>query len=168
MKRLQPRLALETLEDRAVPAVAVASAVTARVVNGNLTIKGDNSAASNIAITATDTNADGVADTFAVTNNGTSVGTFGGVTKDVALRLSNNDDTVSIDLGGLSTPRSLSVSMAKGTNALTVADGTVNGSLNISGGSGADTVTLGGAKGLTVDHGVSVDLGGGTNDLTLT
>ena len=28
-----------------------------------------------------------------------------GVTKDVVLRLTNSDDTVSIDLGGLSTPR---------------------------------------------------------------
>src|SRR4051812_1863205 len=94
MKRqMTTRLTLQPLEDRSVPAV------TASVVNGNLVIKGDAAAASNLAITASDTNGDKVADTFAVSDGGTSVGSFSGVTKDVVLHLTNSDDTVSIDLG---------------------------------------------------------------------
>jgi hypothetical protein len=157
-RRTSPRLNLQVLEDRSVPAV------TASVVNGSLVVKGDTAAASNVAITASDTNADGAADTFSVTDGGTSVGSFGSVTKDVVLRLSSNDDTVSIDLGGLSTPRGISVSMGKGTNALTVANGTVAGSLSVAGGSGADTVTLGGVTGLTVNGNAVIDLGSGDSD----
>jgi hypothetical protein len=156
------RLSLQPLEDRSVPSV------TASVVNGSLIVKGDATAASNVAITASDTNGDKVADTFAVTDGGKSIGTFSGVTKDVTLRLSNNDDTVSIDLGGLSTPRGLSVSMAKGTNTLTIADGTVSGALNVNGGSGADNVTLGGTTGLTVKSNAALDLGAGTDGVQLT
>src|SRR5881275_1744791 len=93
------RLSLEVLEDRSVPAA------TAGVVNGSLVVVGDPASPSDLAITASDTNSDNVADTFTVTDGSTAVGTFGGVTRDVVLRLSNNDDTASIDLGGLSTPR---------------------------------------------------------------
>lgn len=159
-RRTCPRLNLQRLEDRSVPAV------TASVVHGSLIIKGDATAASsNIAVTAKDTNGDGVADTFTVTDGSTAVGSFGGVTKEVTLRLSNADDTVSIDLGGLKTPRGLSVALGKGANTLTVADGTVQGSLAVLGGSGADAVTLGGAAGLTVNGNALIDLGGGDSDV---
>src|SRR5207249_3004250 len=100
-RRARSRLALERLEDRSVPAV------TASVTNGSLVIKGDSAAGSTLAITASDTDADGVADTFTVTDGATAVGTFNGVTKDVVLRLSANDDAVTIDLNGLSAPRNV-------------------------------------------------------------
>src|SRR5262245_41680718 len=96
--RQRSRLNLDRLEDRSNPSV------TASVVNGSLIVVGDPAAASDITITASDTDADNIADTFDVTDGGTAVGTFGNVTDAVILRLSANDDNVAIDLAGLTSP----------------------------------------------------------------
>jgi hypothetical protein len=157
--RTSLRLGVERLEDRTVPAV------TASVINGSLVVKDDGSAASNIAITASDTNADGVADTFTVADGSTAVGTFNNVTRDVVLRLGGEDDTVSIDLGGLSAPRGIAAALGNGTNSLSIDNGTVKGSVSVLGGSGTDTVTLGGTKALTVNGSAALDLGDAANDV---
>src|SRR5262249_45564073 len=112
-------LTLEMLEDRSVPAV------TASVVRGSLVVVGGAGAGSNLAITGSDTNADGVADTFSVVDGATTVGSFGNVTKDVVLRLSKNNDIVSFDLGGSSAPRDIVANLGNGVNSLTVTNGTV-------------------------------------------
>ncbi len=153
------RLRLETLEDRSVPAV------TASVTNGSLIIKGDSAAASQLTITASDTNSDGVADTFQVVDGSTTVGTFSNVTRDVILRLSDNDDTVAIDLGGLSTPRGIQANLGDGANTLTIDNGTVKGSLSVLGGADTDTVTLGGTAALTVNGSAAFDLGDAADDV---
>src|SRR6516164_8401360 len=157
--RARPRLAVQRLEDRTVPAV------TASVVNGSLVVKDGGSAASNIAITASDTNADGVADTFTVTDGGTTVGTFSNVTKDVVLRLGSEDDTATIDLNKLSAPRNIVANLGDGTNSLSIDNGTVKGFLNVAGGAGTDTVTLGGTAALTVNGNAYVNLGDAADDV---
>jgi len=153
------RLSLEVLEDRSVPAV------TASVVRGSLVVVGDPSAPSNLTLTASDTNADGVADTFSVVDGSTAVGTFGGVTRDVVLRLSNNDDTVSLDLAGVSAPRNVRADLGGGTNSLSITNGTVTGSLSVRGGDGTDTVTLDGTSPVTVNGNAFVNLGGAADDV---
>jgi hypothetical protein len=146
-------LSVEALEDRSVPAV------TASVVHGSLVVVGD-SAASHVAVTASDTNNDKVADTFKVMNGAATVGTFSGVTGDLILRLGKGDDAVSIDLGGLSTPHGIRASLGAGNNSLSLANGTVKGSLSVAGKDGSDGVTLGGTTPLTINGDVSVHFEG--------
>jgi hypothetical protein len=150
---------VERLEDRTVPTV------TASVTNGSLVIKGDSAAGSTLAITASDVDADGVADTFTVTDGTTAVGTFSGVTKDVVLRLSANDDAVTIDLKGLTAPRNVVANLGDGTNSLTLDNGTVKGSVSVLGGAGTDTVTLGGTAAVTVDGNANFNLGDAADDV---
>jgi hypothetical protein len=157
--RARCSLSLERLEDRSVPSV------TANVTDGNLTIVGDPNAASNITITAADTNGDHIADSFTVMDGGTTVGTFTGVTNALKLKLTSNNDTVSIDLGGLSTPGRVRADLGDGTNMFTIADGTVKGSLTVKGGNGTDAVTVGGGTGtLTVNGNTAISLDGGDTD----
>jgi hypothetical protein len=151
--RARRMLSVEALEDRSVPAV------TASVVNGSLVVLGD-SAASHVAITASDTNNDKVADSFKVSDGAATVGTFSGVTGDLVLRLGKGDDAVSIDLGGLSTPHGIRPSLGSGNNTLTVTNGTVKGSLSVQGKDGTDGLTLGGTTALTINGDVSVHLEG--------
>lgn len=156
------RLNVELLEDRSVPTV------TASVVGGSLVVKGDPTAASNVTITASDTNADSTADTFRVVDGATTVGNFGGVTKNVVLNLSDNNDTVSIDLKGLTTPGEIRANLGKGSNVLTLIGGTVKSSLGVSGGSGTDKVTLGGTtavSALTVNGNAHIRLDGAIDDV---
>src|SRR5262249_17873091 len=150
---------VERLEDRSVPSV------TASVVNGSLVVRGDAESASQLAITGSDTDADGVADTFTVVDGSTTVGTFGDVTRDVVLRLSGNDDPVAIDLAGLSAPRNIRADLGDGTNSLSIDNGTVKGFLSISGGADTDTVTLGGTAALTVNGNAYVNLGDAADDV---
>jgi fibronectin-binding autotransporter adhesin len=155
--RERTRLGVEALEDRAVPAV------TASVVHGSLVVVGDPSAASHVSITASDTNADKVADSFKITDGTKVVGTFGGVTQDIILKMGKEDDAVTIDLGGLSAPHEIKAYLGDGSNALSLINGTVAGSLSVHGGDGANAVTLGGTAALTVNGHVNVQLDGPGN-----
>src|SRR5260221_13804396 len=157
--RKSTRLGVEVLEGRTVPSA------TASVVDGSLVVVGDPAAASNLTITGSDTNADGIADTFAGTDGATNVGAFGGVTGQIVLKLTENDDVVAIDLGGLISPRGVRANLGCGTNALTITNGTVNGDVRIRGGCDADTVLLGGATKLTVNGSLGVALDGGVDSL---
>lgn len=157
--RKRSRLTVELLEDRSTPSV------TASVVNGSLVVVGDPAAASDVTITASDTDADTIADTFDVVDGGTAIGTFSGVTDAVILRLSNNDDKVAIDLAGLSSPGKIRAGLGDGANSLTLDNGTVNGNVVVRGGAGTDAVTLGGTGALTVNGNVRVNLDGADDDL---
>lgn len=157
--RQRSRINLERLEDRSNPSV------TASVVNGSLVVVGDPAAASDVTITASDTNADDIADTFDVTDGGTAVGTFNNVTDAVILRLSNNDDKVAIDLAGLTSPGRIRADLRNGANSLTIDNGTVGGRVVVFGGTGTDLVTLGGTAELTVNGDVRVNLDGANDDV---
>jgi hypothetical protein len=153
------RPSLETLEDRWCPSVS------ARVFFGNLVVVAD-TATTDLTVQQTGANA------FKVTENGTPVsgGDFSGVTRNVILRLSGNDDTgVVIDLNGQTAPGDVLASLGGGTNDLKVlggtGGGTVTGYLAVSGGQGADSVTLGdGTNALTVGGATAVGLDGGVAD----
>ena len=152
------RLNVEMLEDRSVPTV------TASVVSGSLIIVGDATAASDLTITASSSTAGTTADTFTVVDGATTIGTFTGVTADLVLNLTNSDDTVAVDLGGLSTTGGIRANLGNGANSLTVDNGTVTGPLNVRGGTGADAVTLGATTALTVNGNARVSLGGSADD----
>jgi hypothetical protein len=155
--KTRTHLTVELLEDRAVPAV------TASVVHGNLVVVGDPKAAAHLSITASDTNADKVADTFKVMDGTATVGTFGGVTHDLILRLGKENDAVSIDLAGLSAPQGILANLGGGDNSLSIQNGTVKGAVFVRGGADGNAVTLGGTAALTVDHGVFARFAGPGN-----
>jgi hypothetical protein len=150
-------LTVEALEDRAVPAVM------ASVIHGDLVVLGDPKAASHLSITASDTNADKVADTFKVMDGTATVGTFSGVTHDLILRLGKEDDAVTIDLAGLSTPHGIRANLGGGDNSLSILNGTVKGAVLVRGGADGNVVTLGGATALTVNGGVFAHFAGPGN-----
>src|SRR5262249_21559063 len=87
------------------------------------------------------------------------------VTKDVVLKLTDSDDTVAIDLGGLSTPRGIRANLGDGVNSLTIDNGTISRSLEVKGGADADTVTLGGTVALTINRDARIDLRGSADDV---
>src|SRR5262245_55744664 len=150
------RLAVEVLEDRAVPAVA------ASVLEGSLVVTGDSSY--KVVITASDSNSDKVADTFKVVDGSTTVGTFRGVSKDLSVRLDAGNNDLTIDLGGLAAPRDVRVALGGGNDALALVNGTVKGDVRVHGGFGTDKVALGGATLLAVNGNVNADLGGAAGD----
>ena len=121
---------VERLEDRRLLAVDV------QVLSGDLVVSGTATGA--VEITA---QSDG---SYIVTEGGTSVGTFTGVTDDIKVTLDSageTDDTVTLDLGG-KTVDSVTVNLGGGDNALTVKNGTIGSSLSVRGGSGDDTLTI--------------------------
>jgi hypothetical protein len=150
-------LTVERLETRLVPST------TARIVNGSLVID-DATAASHLAITALPPNSGKVANTFKVVDGPTTVGTFSNVTRDVVLHLTGGGDLVSINLNNLGTPGDVRAWLGDGSNALSLTNGTVSGSLDVHGGTGTDTVTLGGPSPLVVDGNVGVHLRGAPGD----
>lgn len=164
MHRSAPtRLAVESLESRVTPA-------TAASVNrfGDLVVTSD--VASKIAITQI------VQGTFAVTDNGNPVGAgvFTGVTRDLRVTTSNNNDDMNIDLGGFSV-RDVVVQLGNGTNSLKLTNGSisfvsiagvfVNSWFNCTrGGTGDDFVTL---DRLQVAGNVGINVGNGANSIAL-
>jgi hypothetical protein len=131
---LRCRPSLERLEDRACPAFF------AGLVQGNLVITATES--TNLAIDQA------LPDSFAIyeTNSGT-LAFIQGVTEDVIIKLSDQDDFVSMSSSGLFTPDDVHIDLGDGSNSLNLGgfafDGGIGGDLVILGGSGRDAVSLG-------------------------
>jgi hypothetical protein len=130
---LRCRPILERLENRACPAFF------AGLVNGNLVITATESVG--LVIEQLD------ADSFGVyeNNSGTSA-VIDGVTKDLKVRLSENDDYVDMALWGQTAPGDIRVNLGDGNNSLNLSysGGVIPGDLIVRGGSGSDQLLLGG------------------------
>jgi hypothetical protein len=147
--RLRSRPSVEPLEDRSVPSVSATITGGTLLVTGEASIKGDP-----IAITQT---SPGV---FAVVDGATPVTIDGAESvSNVVVRLGHASDTVNINLGDSPLAGSVAVRLGGGTNSLTVASGTINGNLDVTGGPGDDSVTV--ADGMTVNGALTVGTGGG-------
>jgi fibronectin-binding autotransporter adhesin len=155
MKRA-PRatLRVEALESRWCPSV------TAVVSHGNLVVSA-NAATTNLTITETGAGA------FSVVENGATIGSFSHVTGLINVELTKNNTGVEINLGGFDAPGGIAVELGGGTNDLTIVNGTVTRSLNITGGAGLNSITLGGdGKSLDVDKNLGVFMkGSGAGDI---
>lgn len=131
---LRFRPTLEALEHRACPAFF------AGLVQGNLVIAATESA--NLSIEQVNP------DSFAIAefNSGTAA-FIQGVTEDVIIRLSDQDDSVIMTQFGLTTPDDVYIDLGGGSNSLNLGgfanDGGIGGDLVILGGSGRDVVSLG-------------------------
>lgn len=137
------------LESRRCLTVAVA------VNNGSLSVTGDADGA--VAITA---QADG---SLLVTDNGATVQSVTGVTKDIKVKLddagtANDDLTITLDAQAVDR---VIVDLGGGDNTFLMASGTVNKNLSYKGGDGDDSVTIAAAASVTRD--VSLRLGDGDN-----
>jgi len=131
-RRCRIRPCFETLEGRDCPSV------TAGVNAGDLIVKAT-AATANLAITET------AAGSFQISLNGQTLGAFTGVTGDLSLELSNQDNIGTlINLGGFTTLHNVLASLGNGIDGLTIENGGIQGQLTINGGKGADQVTLGG------------------------
>ena len=127
--RPQVRPTLEALEGR------ICLTTSARVVQGSLFVLGTGGTA--LTITQVDLR------TFRVDDGSNPVGVFGGVVRDVDVRLDGANDSVVVDLQGLTTPRNLSLSLGGGSNDVLIGNGSIGGDLGILGGPGRDGVALG-------------------------
>jgi hypothetical protein len=148
-QKLRARLSLEPLESRYCPAL------TASVSHGLLTVSGAAASPSDT-ITVKET----AAGTFEVDDNGTAVSS--GLTNVSGVRIAltgNADHVLEVDLGAFTLAGNLSVNLGGGTNALTVSDGSITGRLSVVGGSGTDTIDLGGTGTLSVGKDTLVALG---------
>jgi hypothetical protein len=157
-QQLRARLSLEPLESRWCPAL------TAGVSHGLLTISGAAASPSDT-ITVKET----AANTFEVDDNGTAVSTDLANVNSVRINLSGSAGHIlNVDLGTFTLSGNLSINLGGGTNALNVSDGSITGRLSIAGGSGTDTVDLGGTGTLSVGKNTLVDLGApADNSLTV-
>jgi hypothetical protein len=147
------RPTLEHLENRWAPTIL------ASVKNGILTVSGaaDNST-DTVLVKETSANTFEVDD---VTSGGSSTVVASGLTdvNSVRLNLTGTSNILSVDLGGNTLAGSLIANLGNTNNSLSVADGTISGSLRVRGGSGTDAVTIGSADTtLTVAHDSSVRL----------
>jgi hypothetical protein len=143
--------AVERLEDRYCLTVAAA------LDNGMLAVTGDADGA--VAITATD------ATTYKVSDNNADVATVSNVTGGIKVAIdatAGKDDTVTIDLGEQSVDRVMA-NLGDGDNNLTLQNGTVNGNLQFTGGTGNDSLTL--VAGATVAKSLTARMGAGDNAL---
>ncbi len=145
---------MERLEDRRLLAVDV------QVLSGDLVVSGNATGA--VEITA---QADG---SYVVTEGGTAVGTYTGVTDDIKVTLDSEkasaDDRVTIDLGGAKID-SLTVSLGNGDNVLNVKNGTVESGLIYQGAEGNDALDI--AADATIAKNVDVFFGSGDNQFEL-
>jgi hypothetical protein len=149
--RIRPRL--ETLENRDCPSV------TAGVNAGDLIIKAT-SATSNLGIIET------AAGSFQINLIGQTLGTFTGVSGNLRLELSDQNNLgVLINLGGFTTIDNVFVSLGDGTDGLTIENGGIQGRLTVSGGKGVDQVALGGDNNpLIIAGGARISLGSSSAD----
>lgn len=142
------RWGFESLESREM------LASSASIVSGALMINSDVAAVLLIKQTA--------ANAWSVTDNGNPVGagTFSGVTGNVIIQTSGNDDQVTIDLQANTAPRSIQANLGNGVNQFSLLNGTVRQNVLLYGGTGNDTVELTNVK---VGPATSLLLGAGNN-----
>jgi hypothetical protein len=159
-KQLRPRLSLEALEGRWVPA-------TVRFVDGALLISQPSivNGASNITVTQT------AADKFHVVDNGNSNGTFSGVSR-ISITGGNAAETDTVDLGGFTYDGSLAIQTGNGTDTVNVGvgGGQISGNLKIEAGRGNDTISINSinaAGALTLGGRTTITAGNGANLLTV-
>jgi hypothetical protein len=159
-KQLRARLCLEALECRWVPA-------TVKFVHGDLMISNPTvvNGASSITVTQT------ASDTFHVDDNGSSNGTFKGVSK-ISITGGSANETDTVDLGGFTFHGSLAIKTGNGTDTVNVGvgGGEITGSLKINAGRGDDTIsinTTNAASALTVGGRTTIKAGDGANLVTV-
>lgn len=147
--RLRSRPWLESLEDRCCPAVL------GSVSRGVLTLVGDPDGT--LAITQT---AQG---TFTVEDDdGAIAGSPFNNVKNLRVLLRGDDDTVTVDLGGLTLAGDATFRLDGGDDSLTVSNGTVGGNLTV-----ADTETVSLAEDATVAGSATVLGSRASNDVTV-
>jgi hypothetical protein len=159
-KQLRPRLSLEALEGRWVPA-------TVRFVDGALLISHPSvvNGASNITVTQT------AADTFRVVDNGNSNGTFKGVSR-ISITGGNATETDTMDLGGFTFNGSLAIQTGNGTDTVNVGvgGGQISRNVEIQAGRGNDTISINSinaASALTIGGRTTITAGNGANLVTV-
>jgi hypothetical protein len=142
---------LESLEARVVLASGVVS-------SGNLMITSNTAADLLVEQTA--------ANEWTVSDGGVEItgSPFAGVTKNVSIRTFNSDDTIQVDLGGFTAPRSLIIQAGAGENNISIANGTVAGVLDVRSGSENDIWSI---SNLTVNSLSQISLGHGDNTLEI-
>lgn len=157
---MRTRRSIESLETRACPAVMLTGGGAQ-----DLFLTGDPEGALLIEQTA-----DGE---FTITDSGADPGDAsddtvldGMTTRDLRVFLNGDDDEVTVDLGGFTTPDDVYLQLRSGANTLTVVNGAVGDDLGIWGRSDQDVVTLGGgAAPLSVGGDLYVNLDGDGGDL---
>lgn len=153
----QTRLTVEALEHRWCPAITASLrsgtlTISGTADNGTLNIRQDTTTAGTIQVLDGDT---------AVTGS-----PFTGV-RNIRLNLTAADDTVAVDLGGLTFTGSLAANLGNGANTLTVNNGGLGSRLSVRAGGGEDRVTLGnGTDDLTLRD-VDLALFGGIDNVTV-
>jgi hypothetical protein len=158
------RCTFESLESRQM----LAGDVTARIVNGDLIIKGDRNA-NEIAVTQSGTTIT-VVGTGTTVNSGTSAAVITGFTGSIKLKMKGGDDDVT--LTGL-TATELDAGLGKGNDTLDIENCTINGDTELEGRKGNDTITVdiatGGETPITsrFNGELDIDLGKGEDTLRM-
>lgn len=142
------RLGFESLESREM------LATTASVVSGALMISSD--VATNLLIKQTSATA------WQVTDNGNPVGagSFSGVTGNVIVQTSANNDNVTVNLQGNTAPKNVQANLGDGVNHLTLQGGSVRQGVLVNGGAGSDLIDL---TSINVGPATNLLLGDGNN-----
>ena len=126
------KLRFESLEHRLCLTVSVSVSD-----GGDLHVEGE--ADGPVVITATDDQS------FSVTDDGVSLGTFNNVTNDIRVDLdrtgSSSDDTVTLNLSGATVDK-VYAKLGNGENSLEVNEGTITKSLIFRGGNGDDSLSV--------------------------
>lgn len=144
------RLGFESLESRTM------LASSASVVAGALMVNSD--VASVLLIKQTGANA------WNVTDNGAPVsgGAFSGVTGNIIIQTSANDDQVTVDLQNNTAPKSVQANLGNGNNQFSLLNGSVRQNVLLYGGTGNDSVAL---TNLRTGPATSLLLGDGNNSV---
>jgi hypothetical protein len=81
------------------------------------------------------------------------------------VEMSGGDDHLTLDLGGLTALRHVTIDLGHGENSLLVTNGQIGGHLKVLGGTGGDTVEI--ARDAVITRHVQVKLAGGENMLSV-
>jgi hypothetical protein len=146
----------------------LAGDVTARIVSGNLIIKGDSNS-NVIAVTQLGTTVT-VAGTGTRVNSGAGAVALSGFTGRVSLKMKGRNDSVTLsDL----TATSLEADMGSGNDTLDIENCTINGATELDGDAGNDTFTInttansGGPNATSFNGLFEIDLGRGADTITM-
>lgn len=161
--RLRPRLAVDQLEARDVPAVSLTFS------GGSLTLVGDNQN-NNLTVTATAANQVQVLNGVGAGPQA-NMGTYA-LTGSLRVQMGNGADTVTLNLGANTLGGSVLIDAGNGNDSVSVvaAGGTLSGALALRGGLGNDTVNVNAGTGAAAGNFagmVSVDGGLGADAVNL-